>query len=438
MKLQEILKESILDLWEFNNTPVRVYVHNPFCFTNCLYCPFHGSIISQNYEESTKYQDYITYLISQIDFYSNIIANSEIETYCFGGGTANIMSIDDMRMVFEKIPNFKQIESKLMEIHPSAYIEEQSLLLGEYNFNSIILCIQTFDKEYLKKQNRIYKNYENIPKIISDFKKQNIYVLTDFIIFWKEKDHVEKMIYDMFNVASMGVDEINLAIDYSFSDKNNKELYPSEDLYKTYCIFILEFCKKFGYYPSGLFKFKDETLSYEKIFNILREFNKVNLIKNTIPLNLFINKIYPQYKSQDDILKSEPTFSILGIGSKIENKIKPGRMKNIVDIYSKIGQDFQYIEVYKNKEPVYFKQFDINDYKSDSEIITEFFKYISNIPNISGLYLYIFESFLYLKEYEGTFEYKKNLNINIQSKGEYFNTQLLDKTNEFLNIINSK
>ena len=148
--MKKISGQEILDLWKTTQHSTGVYIHSAFCKEQCTYCNFKGTIFNKD-----KYKQYYeVYLPKMIEFYGDILSSPQINGYFFGGGTPSLMSPDEMRNLFDLIPNFKSQKNKLMEMHVCDWTKEQLDVLKEYNFNIVIVCVQTFDREALKKYKR--------------------------------------------------------------------------------------------------------------------------------------------------------------------------------------------------------------------------------------------------------------------------------------------
>ena len=148
--MEKISGQDILDLWKTTQQSIGVYIHSAFCKEQCTYCNFKGTIF--NKAEWKQY--YEEYLPKMIEFYGDILSSPQINGYFFGGGTPSLMSPSEMRNIFDLIPNFKSQKNKLMEMHVCDWNKEQLDVLREYNFNIVIVCIQTFDRMALKKYKR--------------------------------------------------------------------------------------------------------------------------------------------------------------------------------------------------------------------------------------------------------------------------------------------
>ena len=150
IEMEKISGQEILDLWKTTQQPIGVYIHSAFCKEQCTYCNFKGTIF--NKAEWKQY--YEEYLPKMIEFYGDILSSPQINGYFFGGGTPSLMSPSEMRNIFDLIPNFKSQKNKLMEMHICDWNKEQLNVLREYNFNIVIVCVQTFDRVAIKKYKR--------------------------------------------------------------------------------------------------------------------------------------------------------------------------------------------------------------------------------------------------------------------------------------------
>lgn len=148
--MEIISSEEVLQLWKKTNRPTGVYIHSAFCKEQCSYCVFKGTIFNKH-----KWRQYYDqYLPNMLKFYNDTLSSLDINGYYFGGGTPSLMTPDEMSNIFDLIPNFKSQKNKLMEMHVVDWNKEQLNLLKEYNFNIVTVCVQTFDRDALKKSKR--------------------------------------------------------------------------------------------------------------------------------------------------------------------------------------------------------------------------------------------------------------------------------------------
>ena len=89
------------------NGATHVYVHGPFCAQLCSFCMHQG--LKAGGRRDAIHEYYKRYLPSHLSEFSDVLSSSNIQAIYFGGGTADIMSVDDIPRIFGTIPNFKTI-----------------------------------------------------------------------------------------------------------------------------------------------------------------------------------------------------------------------------------------------------------------------------------------------------------------------------------------
>jgi oxygen-independent coproporphyrinogen-3 oxidase len=139
--------------------PIALYLHFPFCATQCLFCHCF-TIISKKDDDHSKIVDY---LIKEIDLLKmlfekkNFIPN--IQEVHFGGGSPSNMSRKNFSRLFTAIksmsPQSKLLECAL-EIDPRYNIDREQLhFYADQGVSRISFGIQDFDKRIGKIINRI-------------------------------------------------------------------------------------------------------------------------------------------------------------------------------------------------------------------------------------------------------------------------------------------
>ena len=135
-----------MNFWKETERKTNVYIHSAFCKEQCTYCTFKGTM----FEKNAFHRYYSEYLPNQIKFYEPVLSSDLIRNYFWGGGTSTLMSAEIMRDIFDLIPNFKECPRKLMEFHMCDWTKGQLDVVSEYNFNTVIACVQSFDREVVK------------------------------------------------------------------------------------------------------------------------------------------------------------------------------------------------------------------------------------------------------------------------------------------------
>ena len=179
---EKISLEEVLSYWrDAGDIDMNVYVHSPFCASICKFCHYKGIKFSPEQDIQLYDKFYKDYLPNTIKPFLPILKNKTIGNYFFGGGTPSLMKPETMQEIFSLFPGFKDVTSKTFEVHPAIWSDEQLDVLAEYNFNCIIVGVQSFDENVLKRQNRIHASVERIAQLSEKVKNRGMYVAGDVI-----------------------------------------------------------------------------------------------------------------------------------------------------------------------------------------------------------------------------------------------------------------
>lgn len=217
--MEEISFDQIEQIWAHNDKPTQLYIHSAFCKSICKYCAYKGHI----YDEALYKKYFFEHLPSQIEKYKHIIDSQNIHSIYFGGGTPNTEEdLANLEPTFKLLHDVKFVE-KVIELHIGLPISDKTIeVLKRENFTTVILCIQTFDKEKLKAENRVCIAQNNLDELIGKFHKAGIKVGTDFIDF---PDDNNRIVNDVlaFKAYVNKPDEITVA--QLYANKKYEHIY---------------------------------------------------------------------------------------------------------------------------------------------------------------------------------------------------------------------
>lgn len=221
--------KKIEKLWETNRVPTQIYIHSAFCESICKFCIYKGGLLHS--KNSLSYNRYFNdYLPSQWDKYSSIISKNKIQGIYFGGGTPNTEEdLANLKPIFDKMRNVDCVE-KTIELHFGLPITDKTIeVLAKEKFNTALICIQTFNKDILKEENRVSAADNNLDEIIGKLHQSNINVGIDLIIF---KGHSDQIVHDVEQLMLLKnkPDEITILhqIEHGSRDFTEKHPLPSE------------------------------------------------------------------------------------------------------------------------------------------------------------------------------------------------------------------
>jgi len=139
---------------------ILLYVHYPFCFTECLFCNSFPHKTDRRVQ-----QDYLRCLLREMDILADygVFEGKKARGVYFGGGTPTSFSNDDLGAVLEKlrdIVGFAEGCSITSEAHPSTLsVPGRIEGLRDIGINRLSVGCQTFDQQVLGICNR--KNTED-------------------------------------------------------------------------------------------------------------------------------------------------------------------------------------------------------------------------------------------------------------------------------------
>lgn len=180
--------------WPSSNrlTPIResgsfhAYVHIPFCEVRCGYCDFNTYTASEI--GTVKRPDFHQALISEIEFSSQVLSQSEISlpklsSVFFGGGTPSLFSTKQISLILESLRDVHGISDSAeitLEANPESVDQRYLEHLAAAGVNRVSFGVQSFDRDVLRVLDRTH-NPESVPKVVSWAKDAGLRVSVDLI-----------------------------------------------------------------------------------------------------------------------------------------------------------------------------------------------------------------------------------------------------------------
>ncbi|MCO7127529.1 coproporphyrinogen III oxidase family protein [Sporolactobacillus shoreicorticis] len=156
------------------DTPTNLYVHIPFCDSNCFFCPYYKVFGKKGLE---KYKDvYIDSIIKEMSLYgnTNYIRKKKISSIHFGGGNPFLLNVKDFEKIIQatkKFFNFKVDQNISVEGSINCITNESQLKdLYSIGVDRISFGVQTFDPK-IRKNMYIRATLEELYKGIDLIKK---------------------------------------------------------------------------------------------------------------------------------------------------------------------------------------------------------------------------------------------------------------------------
>jgi len=353
--MKEISKEEVLTEWSKTSSPTAVYIHSPFCKEQCTYCTYKGTL----FEKNAFQRYYSKYLPNQIKFYEPILSSDHICNYFWGGGTPTLMSPEIMRNIFDLIPNFKECPRKLMEFHMADWTKKQLDVVSEYNFNTVIACVQSFDREVVKQQKRRSpKNDDVIFEFIDYANNKGLFTMSD-IIFFDTGDvnrDLDRLSSDMQKLANHDISEITISTIYDEVGKYDVQVTKRVN---EFLHLNTQYHKRFEPEHPESDMADEEGRKRRKAIKIYKkEINWDDMAEQDITIN--------GLRTSTEMLLAT-NYNVLGIGS----------YKNHKYTFSRIEDKLEYVEDGDTITPKWYCTYDKKDWPM-KKLVANFYEFLGN------------------------------------------------------------
>jgi hypothetical protein len=132
--------------------PLHVYVHVPFCEEHCTFCMYFDRGAKQG---SDRIQIYVTYLDGLLRYLEQELGRREIRALYVGGGTASILTIEQIQTLFSRIvPHLHPDAEATYEMSPRSTTTDKLTALRDLGFNRFSFGLQTFNERLLRSMHR--------------------------------------------------------------------------------------------------------------------------------------------------------------------------------------------------------------------------------------------------------------------------------------------
>ena len=358
---------EILDLWKTTEHTTGVYVHSAFCKEQCNYCNFKGTIFG--YDNHEKYVK--EYLPSMLEFYKDILEKPYINGYFWGGGTPSLMSPSEMDNIFKIIPNFKSQKNKLMEMHVCDWHEEQTDVLKDHRFNILIACIQTFDRETLKKYGRrVPKDRQRVFDNIQYTQSLGLNVSSDLLYLDTGNQAVDssRLMNDMQLLADNNISEITIQTLFDEVGKFDNIVTAIAELFLGN---NPEYAMYNTFFPNG--SGIDIPIIYRPVDgNIADHLDPTKYHGRSVTLRIVRRDKDPDEMFYWSPAVDEMTKWPLNITPQWSNTLGIGSYKNYKNTFSTIEDRIEYIEVGNLNSPEFYITYNKDDFKL-KDLVADFY-----------------------------------------------------------------
>lgn len=186
-----------------------LYVHIPFCKQKCMYCDFPAYQNLQDY-----YETYVYALVQEIDLWIFEHPESKerpIDTIYFGGGTPTELSIQQIKMILDKIKSTFTITDDChmtIESNPGEVDLRYLTKLVQLGFNRISFGVQTFDDKALTMLHRSH-NGEKAKEAVYDAKEAGFADINIDLIYGLPRQSLDDIKRNLVIVKDLPINHIS-------------------------------------------------------------------------------------------------------------------------------------------------------------------------------------------------------------------------------------
>lgn len=216
-----------------SHNKVSLYIHWPFCRSKCPYCDF-NSHIARNINEIEWLEAYKL----NIEYYSRYLAEKEVISIFFGGGTPSLAPLSIISGILEKIASLSKMSKDVeitLEANPTSVESSKFESFKTIGINRVSLGIQSFNQNNLKFLGREHsiaeaKNaIEIASKHFSNYSLDFIYALpSQTLDDWAfELNEIKHYISKHVSLYQLTIEK---GTPFFKSNKNGEFKMPTEDL----------------------------------------------------------------------------------------------------------------------------------------------------------------------------------------------------------------
>jgi len=192
----DTMHQKVSELEKFSWHSTALYIHIPFCKTQCFFCDCTVKVE----DNKEKYDTYIDALELQAKrVYKNIGYKIMLETLYFWWWTPSILSIEQTHRLYSIIYTYfdcSDLQQHTFECSPYTTDEEKLIFLKYQWVNRITFWVQTFEEDILKKYNRPQEISQTL-KIIYKARTLGFEYLNIDMVAWMPGQTIKGYLYTL-------------------------------------------------------------------------------------------------------------------------------------------------------------------------------------------------------------------------------------------------
>ncbi|MCI5993176.1 MAG: radical SAM family heme chaperone HemW [Clostridiales bacterium] len=242
---------AILPVVETKKKTLGIYVHIPFCRSNCEYCDFYSIGGARNKDLMERYLDAT---VAHIRETAPAAPGYEVDTVYFGGGTPSFFGARGLSRLFAEIDrrfNVSRDAEVTFEANPDSVTLPMLMSLRRAGFNRISIGVQSDLDEQLKALGRPH-NYKQAQQAVSLARRAGFDNVSVDLMFGLPNQSREQWMQTLRHVIDLKADHISC---YGLKVEPGTKLYeyqncanlPDDDAQADMYFYAVETLESFGY-----------------------------------------------------------------------------------------------------------------------------------------------------------------------------------------------
>ena len=177
-----------------------IYVHVPFCYSLCTFCPFYKEIYTDTLKDA-----YLKAIQKEI---TGSPMNGKAQWVYFGGGTPNTLSLSDLEDVVSLFKEKVTLHTMGIELLPALVTQEYIDGLTSLGFTKISIGVESFSGA-MNKTGRKIDTPSHIQDIIDTARSHNLWVNVDIMVGLPGQD-TQTFLDDINSISKMNPHQVTI------------------------------------------------------------------------------------------------------------------------------------------------------------------------------------------------------------------------------------
>ena len=209
--------------------PLSIYIHWPYCKSKCPYCDFFKTV-----KKHIDQKEMINSYIEELKFYHQLVANRNVRSVFFGGGTPSLIEPQYIELLLNEISklwNFENLPEISLEANPNSEYPDMFRQLKKAGINRLSLGVQALndaDLRFLGRTHNLNQALHSIDEVVTNFSNHSIDLIysrpTQTLTEWEK----ELQQAASFGLKHLSLYQLTIEEGTVFAKKGIKPLYEEQ------------------------------------------------------------------------------------------------------------------------------------------------------------------------------------------------------------------